>query len=61
MGKNLFLSDKDVELEIDFSDSSKDFIVDNNDINLNIKIQIDYLMAKLASLASQNSIVRYRW
>jgi hypothetical protein len=53
----VFWSDKDVELEIDFSDSSKDFTVGNNDIMLNIKIQIDYLMARLASLASQNLLV----
>jgi hypothetical protein len=53
----VFWSDKDVELEIDFSDSSKDFIVGNNDVALNIKIQIDYLMAKLASLASQNLLL----
>jgi hypothetical protein len=53
----VFWSDKDVELEIDFSDSSKDFTVGNDDIALNIKIQIDYLMARLASLASQNLLL----
>jgi hypothetical protein len=53
----VFWSDKDVELEIDFSDSSKDFTVGNDDIALNIKIQIDYLMARLASLASQDLLL----
>jgi hypothetical protein len=50
----VYWSDKDVELEIDFSDPSKDFTVDNNNLSLNIKIQLDALVAKFVSLASQN-------
>ena len=53
----VFWSDKEVELEMDFNDSSKDFTVNNNDISLNIKIQLDALMAKFSALASQNLLV----
>lgn len=53
----VFWSDKEVELEMDFSEPSKDFTVNSNDISLNIKIQLDALMAKFASLASQNLLV----
>ena len=53
----VFWSDKDVELEIDFNEPSKDFTVNSNDISLNIKIQLDALMAKFASLASQNLLL----
>lgn len=53
----VFWSDKDVELEMDFSEPSKDFTVNSNDISLTIKIQLDALMAKFASLASQNLLV----
>jgi hypothetical protein len=53
----VYWSDKDVELEMDFSEPSKDFTVDSNNISLNIKIQLDALMAKFASLASQNLLL----
>jgi hypothetical protein len=53
----VFWSDKDVELELDFNEPSKDFTVNSNDISLNIKIQIDALVAKFTSLASQNLLV----
>jgi hypothetical protein len=53
----VFWSDKDVELELDFNEPSKDFTVNSNDISLNIKIQIDALVAKLTSLASQNLLL----
>lgn len=53
----VFWSDKDVELELDFNEPSKDFTVNSNDISLNIKIQLDALMTKFASLASQNLLL----
>lgn len=53
----VFWSDKDVELELDFNEPSKDFTVNSNDISLNIKIQIDTLVDKFTSLASQNLLV----
>lgn len=53
----VFWSDKEVELEMDFSEPSKDFTVNSNDISLTIKIQLDALMAKFVSLASQNLLV----
>lgn len=57
-GKNFIIwSGKDAELEMDFDDPTKDFTVDSNDVILNIKIQLDALMAKLTSLASQNLLL----
>ncbi|WP_369769550.1 hypothetical protein [Flavobacterium sp. WC2416] len=54
-GKNFSIwSSQDVELKMDFADPTKDFTVNSNDLTLNIKIQLDGLMAKLTSLASQN-------
>lgn len=53
----VFWSDKEIELEIDFSDASKDFTVNNNDILLTIKIKLDAIVAKLASLSNQNLLV----
>ena len=54
-GKNFSIwSSQDAELEMDFADPTKDFTVNSNDLTLNIKIQLDGLMAKLTSLASQN-------
>ena len=54
-GKNFVVwSGKDAELEMDFADPTKDFTVNSNDVTLNIKIQLDALIAKLTSLASQN-------
>lgn len=50
-------SDKDAELEIDFTDSSKDFTVNGNDMSLNIKIQLDAIMIKLTSLANQGFLL----
>lgn len=47
-------SDKEVELEMDFMDPTKDFTVSSNNLSLNIKIQIDAILAKLTSLANQN-------
>lgn len=54
-GKNFVVwSGKDAELEMDFADPTKDFTVNSNDVTLNIKIQLDALIAKLTSLANQN-------
>ena len=50
-------SDKEVELEIDFIDPTKDFIVNGNDINLNIKIKLNAIMDKLVLLSSQGLLV----
>lgn len=56
-GKNFIIwSGKDAELEMDFDDPTKDFTVNSNDVNLNIKIQLDALMAKLTTLANQNLV-----
>lgn len=47
-------SGKDAELEADFEDAAKDFTVNGNDKALNIKIHLDAIMTKLATLVSQN-------
>lgn len=57
-GKNFIIwSGKDAELEMDFADPTKDFTVNSNDVTLNIKIQLDALMAKLTTLANQNLLL----
>ena len=57
-GKNFVVwSGKDAELEMDFADPTKDFTVNSNDVTLNNKIQLDALIAKLTSLASQNLLL----
>jgi len=57
-GKNFIVwSGKDAELEMDFADPTKDFTVNGNDVTLNIKIQLDAVMAKLSMLASQNLLL----
>ena len=57
-GKNFIVwSGKDAELEMDFADPTKDFTVNSNDVTLNIKIQLDAVMAKLSMLASQNLLL----
>ncbi|MFV5700191.1 hypothetical protein ACM55H_17675 [Flavobacterium sp. ZT3R17] len=54
-GKNFIIwSSEDTELKMDFADPTKDFTVNSNDVTLNIKIQLDALMAKLTTLANQN-------
>ena len=50
-------SDKDAELEMDFMDHNKDFTVNSNDMSLNIKMQLDALLAKLTSLANQGLLL----
>lgn len=57
-GKNFVVwSAKEVELEMDFSDPAKDFTVNGNNISLNIKIQIDAIMAKITALAGQGLLI----
>lgn len=50
-------SAEDIELEMDFADPSKDFTVNGNSVALNIKFQIDAIMAKLTSLANQGLLL----
>ena len=53
-GKSFMVwSAKQVELGMDFADPSKDFTVNGTDISLNIKIQLDAIMAKITALAGQ--------
>lgn len=57
-GKDFIVSSSEnVELKMDFSDPTKDFTVNGNDISLNIKIQLDALMAKITLLANQGLLV----
>lgn len=46
-------STKKIELGLDFKDPTKDFTVNNNNLSLNIKIQLDAIIAKIADLAGQ--------
>jgi hypothetical protein len=50
-------STKKVELEMDFSDPTKDFMVNSNDLSLTIKFQLDAFMAKLTYLANQGLLI----
>lgn len=50
-------SAEDTETELDFSDSTKDFTVNDNILNLNIKIQLDALMEKLTELSNLGQLV----
>lgn len=50
-------SAEDIELEMDFMDPTKDFSVNDNSVALNIKIQLDALMAKITTLANQGSLL----
>lgn len=57
-GKDFLIwSDKDVELKMHFADPAKDFTVSSNDTSLNIKIQLDAIMAKLTTLANQGLLL----
>lgn len=57
-GKDFMIwSDKDVELEMDFADPSKDFTMNGAGITLNIKMQLDALMARLTVLANQGLLL----
>jgi hypothetical protein len=50
-------SAENIELGMDFMDKSKDFAVNDNSVALNIKIQLDALMAKLTTLANQGLLL----
>jgi hypothetical protein len=50
-------SDKDVELELDFENPSKDFTVNDDNAKLSIKIQLDSLMAEINLLANQGKLL----
>jgi hypothetical protein len=50
-------SAENTETELDFSDSTKDFTVNDNILNLNIKIQLDALMEKLTELSNLGQLV----
>jgi len=50
-------SAENIELEMDFMDPTKDFAVNDNSVALNIKIQLDALMAKITSLANQGLLL----
>ena len=50
-------SDKDADLEMDFKDNNKDFTVNGNNLSLNIKLQLDALLAKLTSFANQGLLL----
>jgi hypothetical protein len=50
-------SDKNVELGMDFMDSTKDFTVGGTTMMLNVKMQLDGLMTKLTTMASQNLLL----
>lgn len=50
-------STKEAELELDFEDPIKDFIVNSDDQALTIKFKIDSFLSKLTELASQGLLV----
>jgi hypothetical protein len=50
-------SAENIELEMDFMDPSKDFAINDNSVALNIKIQLDALMAKITTLANQGLLL----
>lgn len=50
-------SDKDIELELDFMDPNKDFSVDDNNVDLNIKMTLDTLMSEMNALANKGLLI----
>jgi len=50
-------SAENIELEMDFVDPTKDFAINDNSVALNIKIQLDALMAKINYLANQGLLL----
>lgn len=57
-GKDFVISsDQEVELKTRFMDPTKDLLVNSNSTSLDIKIQLDAIMTKLRTLASQNLLV----
>ena len=47
-------SSKDADLEIHFDDATKEFTVKGNKVSLNVKIELDSLLAKIADLANKD-------
>ncbi|RDI58254.1 hypothetical protein [Flavobacterium glaciei] len=57
-GKPLMIwSDEDAELELDFEDRNKDFTINDNNVGLNIKFQLDLIMAKINLWANQGLLL----
>lgn len=57
-GKEFVLwSDEDVQLNMDFEDSSKDFTVNGGNSVLNIKMKLDALLSRLTILANQGNLL----
>ena len=52
--KFVIWSDHEFELKVDFADATKNFSANGASALLNIKVQIDALMAELINLANQN-------
>jgi hypothetical protein len=50
-------SSEEVHLEMDFADPSKDFTVNNADLTLNIKMQLDAVIARISALANQGLLL----
>lgn len=50
-------SDKELEINMDFNDNKKDFIVESNNISLNIRLRLDALIAKITDLASNSLLL----
>ncbi|RKT00063.1 DUF4382 domain-containing protein [Flavobacterium sp. 123] len=46
-------SSEEADLKMDFLDASKDFTVNGTDLTLNIKIQLDAVIARITALAGQ--------
>jgi Domain of unknown function (DUF4382) len=56
-GKEFMIwSDKEIQIKMDFEDHNKDIAVNGNDLSLNIKLQIDGIMAKITELDSLGSL-----
>jgi Domain of unknown function (DUF4382) len=50
-------SDKELEVHMDFDDKNKDFVVNSNNVSLNIKLRLDNLIAKIIDLANRNLLL----
>lgn len=50
-------SDKELEINMDFDDNKKDFIVNSDNISLNIKLRLDALINKITDLASRSLLL----
>lgn len=50
-------SAENIEFEMDFKDPTKDFVVNGNSVDLNIKIQLDAVMSAVTALANQGLLL----